>query len=155
MSRRRFSKRKLISEGKKKLAAGKKSGKYIDTAKIAAEKFVEDFQKRHDIKLKYNMDDVRLLDSELQRNYESNTLTSEEIVCMGYYLGEILRRNVGGDYEFREDQNVVVLKCLEIAAFPILKIKKALKEKRKGALEAYVFLFAKKVSDKKLKKASE
>ena len=155
MTRRKFTRRKLIAQGKKRLESGKKSGKYLETAKIAAEKLVKDFREHHDIVLEYNMDDVRILDRELERNYENNTLTSEEIVSMGYYLGEILRRNVGGEYEFREEQSVVVLKCLEIAAFPILKIKKALEEKRKGALEAYVFLFARKVSDKKAKKASE
>ena len=150
--RRRFTKRKLISEGKKRLAASKKSSKYTETAKAAAEKFVKDYEKKHEVKLEYSMDDVRILDRELEKNFENNTLTTEEIVCMGYFLGEILRRNVGGDYEFREEQNVVALKCLEIAAFPILKIKKALEEKRKGSLEGYVFLYAKKVSDKKSSK---
>jgi hypothetical protein len=153
VARRRFPRRRKITRGTGKGKRGKGSGQYTEMAKIASERFVEEFKKHHDINLKYSMDDVRLLDAELERNYESNTLTSEEIVCIGYYLGELLRRNVGGEYEFREDPGVLVLKCLDIAVFPILKVQRALEEKRPGALEAYVFLYAKKVSDKRTKKA--
>lgn len=155
MARRKFTRRKKVSEGVKKLKSGGKSSRYLEAAKVAARKYVEDFEEHHDVKLQYAMDEVRILDAQLERNYESNTLTSEEILCMGYYLGELLRRNVGGEYEFREDPGVLVLKCLDIAVFPILKIQKALEEKRRGALEAYVFLYAKKVSDKKVERAKQ
>ena len=155
MAKRRNAKRRRISEGKKKLKSGGKSGKYLDAAKAAATKLVESFRKRYGIKLEYKMDEVRVLDRELEKNYEENTLVAEEIVWLGYYLGELLRRNVGGEYEFREDPGVLVLKCMEIVAFPILKIRKALQDKRHGALESYVFLFAKKVSDKKLRSADK
>lgn len=153
MAKRKFPKRRRIPQGARKRGTDKQSGKYLEAAKIAADKFVKDFQRRHDRKLDYNMDDVRVLDRELEKNYESSTLTREEIVQTGYYLGELLRRNVGGKYEFREDPGVLVLKCMDIAVFPILKVQKALQEKRPGALEAYAFLYAKKVSDKKAKKA--
>jgi hypothetical protein len=155
LAKKRRAKRKRITEGLKRLQSGGKSGKYIKTAKIAADKLVKNFESRYGIKLEYKMDDVRSLDRELEKNYESNTLTPEEIVWMGYYLGELLRRNVGGEYEFREDPGVLVLKCLNIVAFPILKMQKALHEKRPRALESYVFLFAKKVSDKKARRAKE
>ncbi len=151
MARKRFTRRQRVSSGIRKLKSGRKSGKYLQAAKTAAAKFVEDYKERYGLKLKYSMDDVRILDRELEKNYKANTLTPEEMVSMGYYLGELLRRNVGGEYEFREDPGVLVIKCLDIAAFPILKIQKALKDKRHGALEAYVFLYAKKVSDKREK----
>jgi hypothetical protein len=155
VARRKLTKRRRLGEGLRKLKSGKKQSSYLETARVAAGKFVKEYKETHGVKLEYNMDDVRLLDRLLERNYEDNTLTSEEIVCIGYYLGELLRRNVGGEYEFREDPGVLVIKCLEIVAFPILKVQKALQEKRPGALEAYVFLYAKKVSDKKEKRARE
>jgi len=151
LARKKIGKRKRVAAGLRKLKLDKSSGGYVEAAKKAAERFASDYERRYGRKLEYSMDDVRVLDTELEKNYEENTLTPEELVYMGYYLGEILRRNVGGTYEFREDPGVLVIKCLEIAAFPILKVQKALKEKRPGALEAYVFLFAKKVSDKKEK----
>ena len=153
MARKKIGKRKRVAAGLRKLKSDKNAGGYIEAATKAAERFAKDYERRYGRKLEYSMDDVRVLDAELEKNYEDNTLTPEELVYMGYYLGEILRRNVGGNYEFREDPGVLVIKCLEIAAFPILKVQKALKEKRSGALEAYVFLFAKKVSDKKEKGA--
>ncbi len=153
MTRKRIGKRKRVAAGLRKYKSGKEPGGYVEAATKAASKFAEDYERRYGRKLEYSMDDVRVLDAELEKNYEENTLTPEELVYMGYYLGEILRRNVGGNYEFREDPGVLVIKCMEIAAFPILKVQKALKEKRPGALEAYVFLFAKKVSDKKEKGA--
>jgi hypothetical protein len=155
LAKRRAGKRKRVAQGLRKLKSAAKSGGYVETAKKAAERFVEDYKRRYGLQLKYSMDDVRAIDAELKKNYEENTLTNEELVYMGYFLGEILRRNVGGDYEFREDPGVLVLKCMEIAAFPILKVQKALQDKRAGALEAYVFLFAKKVSDKKAKNAKK
>lgn len=155
MAKRRVTRRQRVSSGIRKLKSGRKSGKYLQAAKTAAAKFVEAYKERYDVTLKYSMDDVRTLDRELEKNYEENTLTPEEIVSMGYYLGELLRRNVGGEYEFREDPGVLVIKCLDIAAFPILKIQKALRDKRHGSLEAYVFLYAKKVSDKREKNADK
>jgi hypothetical protein len=153
LARKRIGKRQRVAAGLRKLKSDKASGGYVEAATKAAERFARDYERRHGVKLEYSMDDVRILDTELEKNYEQNTLTPEELVYMGYYLGEILRRNVGGNYEFREDPGVLVIKCLEIAAFPILKVQKALKEKKPGALEAYVFLFAKKVSDKEAKSA--
>ena len=155
MARRKLNKRRRVTSGIKKLKSDKKSGKYLQAAKTAADKYVKDFKERYGITLNYSMDDVRILDRELQKNYEDNTLTAEETVAIGYYLGELLRRNVGGEYEFREDPGVLVIKCLEIAAFPILKIQKALKDRRHGALEAYVFLYAKKVSNKREKNSAK
>lgn len=151
MARKRIGKRKRVAAGLRKLKSDKGSGGYVEAATKAAERFARDYERRYNRKLSCSMDDVRVLDAELEKNYEENTLTPEELVYMGYYLGEILRRNVGGEYEFREEPGVLVIKCLEIAAFPILKVQKALEEKRPGALEAYVFLFAKKVSDKREK----
>lgn len=151
MARKKRSKRKSVTAGLRKLKTEKKSGKYLDAAKIAARKLIKTYQERYGIELDYGMDDVRVLDRELEKNFEENTLTHEEVVSMGYYLSEVLRRNVGGYYEYREDPGVLVLKCADIAVFPILKIHKILEEKRPGALEAYVFHFARKVSGKKEK----
>ena len=120
MARKRIGKRKRVAAGLRKLKSDKGSGGYVEAATKAAERFAEDYERRYGRKLEYSMDDVRILDAELEKNYEQNTLTPEELVYMGYYLGEILRRNVGGDYEFREDPGVLVIKCLEIVILKLI-----------------------------------
>lgn len=151
MVRRKKSRRKSVGARARKLKLEKKSGKYLEAARIASEKLIKAYRERYGIELTYDMDDLRVLDRELEKNFEQNTLPHEEVVWMGYYLGEVLRRNFDAYYEYREDPGVLVLKCGDIATFPILKVQKALEEKRPGALGNYVFHFARKVSNKKEK----
>jgi len=151
VAKRRYGGRRKVVQRPRRTRASKKSNQYLREAQQAAERFVKIYEKRHRVRLTYDMNDVGLLDKELEKNYEKNTLTPDETVCMGYYLGELLRRNVGGKYEFRKDYNAVALKCLDIVAFPILKVQKALEDKNPAALESYAYVYAKKVSDKREK----
>ena len=120
MVRRKRTKRKSVTAALRKIKEGAKSGKYLEAARTASEKFVKDCRKRYGFEVKYEMDDIRLLDRKRERNFEENKLTREDLVSMGYYLAEVLRRNVGGYYEYREDPGVLVLKCADIAVIGVL-----------------------------------
>jgi hypothetical protein len=132
--------------------AQKICGNYLRLSRVAADAFMKDYNEKNPDKLTFDMDDVHLLDRMLEADYEECKLTQDEITRMGLYYAELMRRNIGGIYQYVQEKKTISLRCEGIVAFPVLRVLKALKEKRSAALEAYLFTFARLVSEKRAKR---
>jgi hypothetical protein len=146
--------RRLRREREKAPTAAKAQrmrGNYLRLSRVAANAFMKDYNEKNPYKLRFDMDDVHFLDRMLEANYEECKLTQDQITKMGSYYAELMRRNIGGTYQYVQEKKTISLRCEGIVAFPVLRILKALREKKRAALEAYLFTFARLVSERRAK----
>lgn len=141
---------------KRKIAWSAKANKarddWLRLARAAACAFARRYNRRSSEKLTFNLDDVRVLDSILEANFKECKLTRQQIEALGLDYGELMRLHIGGVYQPVRQERIFALRCEGVIAFPTLRILKALRERKPGALEAYLFTFARLVGEKRAKR---
>ena len=95
--------------------------------------------------LRYQLDDLGFLDDYLEELRERGA-HRQVLFMMGAYFAEVLRRNIGGTYEFDEVRQELVLKCGGVKCFPISKVLKAYGSQEEAPLQHYGFAFAREVA---------
>ncbi|MHC4663087.1 MAG: hypothetical protein ACYS8W_15610 [Planctomycetota bacterium] len=141
--------------------ATKEERTYRKHAQLFARKFIDWYKDKFKVELSYDVDSVRALDNLLVLDTAQTLLKDEVVLQMGFFLGEIMRRNFGGDYKYSDEYDALILKNEGISAFPILKIRKALEHlaipisgvERSAGLEEYMFSFARMLSNKRIEEA--
>lgn len=109
---------------------------------IAAEK-AEHYRTQHkqstSEELDYSRESLKSIDRVLEKNFAQNTLDEKTIADMGMYLGETLRRIIGGQWRFNEGFHEL---CIDLPEegfiFPISQIRRALEHKETEPITSYV-----------------
>lgn|GEM_PF-1985621 len=115
-----------------------------------AESFRGRMKERKDFDLNYSLDELEFLDKFFESlRGKDDQETRETVVLLGCYFGELLRRNIGGKYEYDEVYDGLKLQCEGVSCFPMLHLKKAFPTRETGVMQSLCFAFARKVSEKR------
>ena len=113
---------------------------------MAAE-FVDQYARETGQRLDLSLDRIRDLDRYLERHFEGDPLSEEDVRRAGYFFAEIWRRTFGGSYIWDEKRGAVAIRKGGVSVFPIEKLARVLEKRTPGALEAYVFIYARKMTE--------
>lgn len=113
-------------------------------------KSAELFRKRikviKNVVLRYRFDDLEFLDNHLEE-LRKRGANRQVLLMMGAYFAEVLRRNIGGVYEFDEMRGDIALKCRGVKCFPVKKVLAAYGSQEEYPLQNYCFAFARRVAE--------
>ncbi|TET31612.1 MAG: hypothetical protein E3J72_22130 [Planctomycetota bacterium] len=159
----RKRRRRAKAPGKQREAVSKEELEFRKRAQKFARKFIDWYSTNFNVSLTYDVDSVRALDNLLVLDTAQNLVNDEIVLQMGFFLGEIMRRNFGGEYHYSYEYDALILKCQGISVFPILKIKKSLEYlaipivgiERTAGLEEYMFSFARMLSNKRIEEGRQ
>jgi hypothetical protein len=159
----RKRRRRAKTPGKRREAVSKEELEFRKRAQKFARRFVDWYNENFNVALTYDVDSVRALDNLLVLDIAQNMVSDEIVLQMGFFLGEIMRRNFGGEYNYSYEYDALILKCQGISVFPILKIKKSLEYlaipivgiERTAGLEEYMFSFARMLSNKRIEEGRQ
>ena len=108
----------------------------------AAELFRKRLKVLKGVVLQYRLDDLEILDEHVDELRQRGA-NRQVLLMLGAYFAEILRRNIGGVYEFDEVRQELALKCGGVKCYPIKKVLNAYGTQEKNPLQNYCFMFAK------------
>jgi len=95
--------------------------------------------------LRYCFDDVEFLDGYLEELRQEGA-NKRVLTMLGAYFAEVLRRNIGGSYQFDKVRRELALVCGGVKCFPIMKVRQAFAAQENTPLQNYCFAFARVVA---------
>jgi len=95
--------------------------------------------------LRYCFDDIEFLDEYLEELRQKGA-NKQVLTMMGAYFAEVLRRNIGGVYEFDKVRQELALRCGGVKCFPLMKVRRAYAAQEDAPLQNYCFAFARGVA---------
>lgn len=123
------------------------AGRYAPLMAVvrAAEAFRRNIKILKGVVLRYCFDDVEFLDGYLEELRQEGA-SKQVLTMMGAYFAEVLRRNIGGTYEFDKVRRELALICGGVKCFPIMKVHQAYATQENTPLQNYCFAFARVVA---------
>ena len=112
-----------------------------------AEEFIAHYAEETGESLDLSLDRIRDLDRYLERHFEGEPLPQEIVSRAGYYFAEIWRRAFGGKYIWDESKGVLAIRHKGVSVFPVEKVSRTVRSKTPGALEAFAFVYARKLTE--------
>jgi len=97
------------------------------------------------VALRYCFDDIEFLDEYLEELRQKGA-SKQVLTMMGAYFAEVLRRNIGGVYEFDKVRQELALVYGGVKCFPIMKVRRAYAAQEDAPLQNYCFAFARGVA---------
>lgn len=133
--------------GARRASKGAGDRRWVEKAQERAGAFLERFERETGRKLDLSLDRIQDLDRYLEKHFDADPpLPDEAVEAAGFYFAEIWREAFGGEYQWVDDRGALSIRRGAISVFPVEKVARVLKEKTPGALEAYAFIYAKKIS---------
>lgn len=150
MTRRRISRR--IRRTSKVASKDRSEFHYRKIVGQMAENFRRRIREQKRRELNYSLGEIEFLDKYIQElKKKDEEERREEVLLLGNYFAELLRRNIGGEYEYDRVYEELKLRCEGVSCFPLLHVRKAITVKDTQPLQTFSFAFARKVSEKRNK----
>lgn len=111
-----------------------------ENIKEIAESFAKSFNEHFGITLDFSPNSLKLLDQTIDHYFDPKTILPTTILDIGFYIGEVIRRNLGGTWEM-ENNNPVTAKIIfesgRMEVYPIGKAKKRVDNGKEDSLSFY------------------
>ncbi len=98
-----------------------------ENIKEITESFTKSFIEHFGITLDFSPNSLKLLDQAIDKYFDSKTIMPTTILDIGFYIGEVISRNLGGAWEMENNNPAtakIIIKSGRVETYPISKAKK-------------------------------